>query len=328
MIAFTASDDKNPETLNYRKTNRQLFMFKVGNGVLLQSRLYTTCRNDSYGGVDGDEGKDTCTLFRHLIQREICECEGVPNFWDKPKFYEESPVNIPTVEGFMGYPDWLKIHHSAKISIRKDSEENPKGFSVGAYSLGIDNGEEFYFDADVNGNHSMADMLWNDESYETCEDCGCRCCEDELNEVYDENGYTSYVCDSCLEENYFYCEDCESYHHNDNRHWVGSDYCGHSVCENCLERYYTYCEECEDYYRCKDLTTAYDANGEEVQVCSDCLERYYTAFEVDGETEYWHDDAVENGNCPHCQDDENDDKNDDEKKSAQYNSADHNKNSR
>ena len=40
IIAFVAADPENPETLNNRKTMRQIFGYKPGNGVLLQSRLY------------------------------------------------------------------------------------------------------------------------------------------------------------------------------------------------------------------------------------------------------------------------------------------------
>lgn len=42
FIAFTASDPSNPETLNNRKTTRQVFAYQPGNGVLMQSRLYNT----------------------------------------------------------------------------------------------------------------------------------------------------------------------------------------------------------------------------------------------------------------------------------------------
>ena len=46
FIVFTASEPDKSETLNNRKTTRQLFMYKPFNGLLLQSRLYNT-----YGGT-------------------------------------------------------------------------------------------------------------------------------------------------------------------------------------------------------------------------------------------------------------------------------------
>lgn len=72
FIAFVAADPKNPETLNNRKTMRQIFVYKPGNGVLLQSRLYNTS-----GGTYGAQAD--MKLYRDLIQREISALEGAVN---------------------------------------------------------------------------------------------------------------------------------------------------------------------------------------------------------------------------------------------------------
>ncbi len=69
FIVFTAS---NTETLNNRKTSRQLFMYKPQNELLLQSRLYNT-----YSGICGAQAESK--LYRDLVQREISALEGVPN---------------------------------------------------------------------------------------------------------------------------------------------------------------------------------------------------------------------------------------------------------
>ena len=42
FIVFTATDPDDPSTLNSRKNSRQIFAYKPGNGLLLQSRLYNT----------------------------------------------------------------------------------------------------------------------------------------------------------------------------------------------------------------------------------------------------------------------------------------------
>lgn len=42
FIAFTVADPADKETLNNRKTTRQVFAYKPGNGLLLQSRMYNT----------------------------------------------------------------------------------------------------------------------------------------------------------------------------------------------------------------------------------------------------------------------------------------------
>ena len=44
---FTVADPADKETLNNRKTTRQVFAYKPGNGLLLQSRMYNTS-----GGYD------------------------------------------------------------------------------------------------------------------------------------------------------------------------------------------------------------------------------------------------------------------------------------
>jgi len=69
MIAFTVKDFNDKESLNYRKTSRQLFMYEVGNGVLLQSRLYDSeISGDSYGGVEGNaDDIEKYKIYRELI---------------------------------------------------------------------------------------------------------------------------------------------------------------------------------------------------------------------------------------------------------------------
>ena len=59
FIVFTASDPDQPETLNNRKTTRQLFMYKPFNGLLLQSRLYNT-----HGGTCGAQAESK--LYNHF----------------------------------------------------------------------------------------------------------------------------------------------------------------------------------------------------------------------------------------------------------------------
>ncbi len=74
FITFVAADPSNPETLNNRKTMRQIFAYKPGNGLLLQSRLYNTS-----GGTYG--AQEDSKLYRDLVQREISDLEGAPNLW-------------------------------------------------------------------------------------------------------------------------------------------------------------------------------------------------------------------------------------------------------
>ena len=74
FIVFTVADPTDPETLNNRKTTRQVFAYRPGSGLLLQSRMYNTA-----GGVYG--AAEDSKLYRDLVQREISMLEDVPNLW-------------------------------------------------------------------------------------------------------------------------------------------------------------------------------------------------------------------------------------------------------
>lgn len=74
FIVFTVDDPTNPELLNNRKTTRQVFAYRPGSGLLLQSRMYNTS-----GGVYGAAADSK--LYRDLVQREISALEDVPNLW-------------------------------------------------------------------------------------------------------------------------------------------------------------------------------------------------------------------------------------------------------
>ena len=118
FIVFTASDPDKPETLNNRKTTRQLFMYKPFNGLLLQSRLYNT-----YGGTCGAQTESK--LYRDLVQRELSELEGVPNLWKTEKYCgNKHAIHIHCGNGFGGYADWPHPDFDAKISIRQDCADN------------------------------------------------------------------------------------------------------------------------------------------------------------------------------------------------------------
>jgi len=95
MIAFTVKDFNDKKSLSYRKTSRQLFMYEVGNGVLLQSRLYDSeISGESYGGVDGKaDDIEKYKIYRELIEREISECEKFLNFGKK--FHGRSVGIVP-----------------------------------------------------------------------------------------------------------------------------------------------------------------------------------------------------------------------------------------
>ena len=324
MIAFTVKDDNDAASLNNRKTTRQIFAYKPEGGVMLQSRLYSSFRESDYGGVDGDEGKDTVKLYRELIQQEIAECEQAPNFWGKPTKYCDSKICITKGAGFSGYADWVHFDNQAIISIRKDHENGAKGFSVGSYALCIECGEQY----DGKSEYLTCESC---RGYERCDECGEEYDADDMYDVISRYGEQIRVCQNCLDDEYFYCEDCEeyhhisdriyiegrgyicqrcyengdyfycddcnTYHHADDACWVGGDYDGRNVCSDCFQDY-EYCEHCETYQRSCDMYNAHDEDGNEIRICYDCL----PAFTIcDDCGEYYPNESIdENGFCPNC----------------------------
>lgn len=256
MIAFTASDPSNPETLNNRKTTRQLFMYKVGNGLLLQSRMYNTS-----GGTRGEQADSK--LYRDLIQREISALEDAPNLWNTKK-YHGSRIYIHKGYGFGGYPDWDYPEFAPKISIRSDHKDNFKTFEVGTYGLCIMCGREI--------SENLYCSHCEDES-----DSYCECCQEHFNEedlyaVYDNHGNTIYVCENCRDYNFTFCVHCEGWYPNNRVTRVAGD---EYVCSHCLSEYYTQCDDCGEWVRDDDICTAVNESGAEFLICESCRQENY-----------------------------------------------------
>ncbi len=289
FIAFTAADPAIPETLNNRKTSRQIFSYKPGNGLLLQSRLYNT-----NGGTTGAQALSK--EYRDLIQREISALEESPNLWRTFKYCgNEAGVSFDEGRGFGGYADWTYTDFDAKVSLRADHADDYETWDIGTYGIcvkcGCDTSDGVYCDD------------CSDEGKAYCEDCDDRVDEDDLYTVYGTDGYERQVCEDCRDRYYTYCYECETWHHNDTVTYVESidDY----VCEDCLDRYYERCEECGNYYQKSDvkMNDATDKWGNAVLVCDDCIDRHYVQCDDCGE--YFHADYIEQAGedtylCPDC----------------------------
>lgn len=320
MIAFTVDNPDIPELLNNRKTTRQLFMYKVGNGLLLQSRMY-----NSSGGVYGTSS--ITPLYRDLVQRELAELEGLPNRWKTYTYCKDKPENIciGTEHGFGGYADWIHSNFDAKISIRLDHIDDCKNFNVGNSGLFICCGQK------------ITRGLY-------CPNCGescvCDCCgehfdEDDLYLVHDGYGNEIQVCSDCRDANYTYCSHCEGYYPDNTMTCINGDY----ICRQCLEDDYSTCNDCGDVHLTEDmhcvtdengnevwvcddcydnydvcnvcgnvvhvdsLVTVHNRNGNEIQVCEECCNNLYEYCDVCGE--YYHKSVMENGLCPRCRAEDN-----------------------
>lgn len=300
FIVFTVDDPSNPETLNNRKTTRQIFAYKPGNGLLLQSRMYNTS-----GGVYG--AAEDSKLYRDLVQREISMLEEVPNLWKTCNFCgSDFASEIFKNEDFGGYPDWTYENFDAHVSVRRDRENDYEGFEIGAAGLCICCGDE------INTKLYCDGCLSDDDEENYCEHCENYTSE-ELYEVHDSRGRTLMVCEDCRNSHYTQCEDCDEWYPNDS---VYSTANGRYVCDDCRENY-SYCEECDELYCDDDMYLVHDENGIECRVCCDCLDEHYmecqhchdyhynkcviAAYQENGDLAYVCDDcAAEYEECPHC----------------------------
>lgn len=269
FIVFTVADPTDAETLNNRKTTRQIFAYRPGSGLLLQSRMYNTS-----GGVYG--AAEDSKLYRDLVQREISALENVPNLWKTTSSTGDRRDLVCVGEGFGGYADWTYENFDGHISTRVDFDSDANPLDVGTWGLCVKCGCET--------SHGVY-----------CEDCDhddkseyCFRCEeyvDELFDVRDSNGDWIQVCEDCRDEYYTYCDICGEYHPNDEVNYID----GREVCDNCLSEYYEECEECGEYHRREDMHIAHNGSSE-VYVCDDCLDDYYFCDRCD---ELYHGDDVQ-----------------------------------
>lgn len=294
FIAFTVADPADKETLNNRKTTRQVFAYKPGNGLLLQSRMYNTS-----GGVYG--AAEDSKLYRDLVQREISMLEDVPNLWKTYSSIGDKADLVVAGDGFGGYQDWTYENFDGHISIRADcDEETVDPLDVGTYGLCIVCGEE-----------TSAGVY--------CEDCGegneCDECGGHYRELYDvrnSRGEWIQVCERCRDEYYTYCDECEEYWPND----CTTEVDGRYYCDDCLDECCERCDECDEWHRSDSMYDAY-REGREVRVCSDCRDEHYygcdccgdlhhyddmrRVYRANGYEDFVCDDCADNYDCcPHC----------------------------
>lgn len=287
FIAFTVNDPNDRETLNNRKTTRQMFFYKPGNGLLLQSRMYNTS-----GGTRGAQAESA--IYRDLIQREISECEGAANLWKTYKYYDCSYADaFSTDSDFGGYPDWHYSEFDPHISVRSDHAEDYDDVVIGTSGLCIKCGDE------------TTEGLYCDD----CRESGyiCDCCEeifhdeDELWWVHDRRHGDIRVCESCRDDHYCYCEDCGEWFDEDTGYTVDDIY----YCESCFENRVgngeiVRCAECGEYHHADDMNYVFDENGEEVLVCEWCWGHECGTCTVCGETFLSSVELSEDGLCPAC----------------------------
>ena len=280
FIVFTASDPNITETLNNRKTTRQLFMYKPFNGLLLQSRLYNTS-----GGTCGTYAESK--LYRDLVQRELSSLEGVPNLWLTEKYCgNKHNVYFRRGDGFGGYSDWVHSNFNAKISIRQDHVHDFKSFNVGTYGLCISCGEK------ISNGLYCSDC--DPDELDFCQECEESC--DQTWEVVNQHGELIRVCEHCLNEHYRLCDHCDEFHPR-SEFFVTGD--GSYVCQHCLNKDYARCEECDSYFLANEISPAIDSHDNNIFVCHNCREENYSL--CPDCQQFFHNHSMQGDICQHCQ---------------------------
>lgn len=259
FIVFTVENPTKPETLNNRKTTRQIFAYKPDNGLLLQSRMYNT----SGGQTRMTEESE---LYRDLVQREITTLENGINLWKTETFdpYDEDHTYLIRKHyDFGGYADWMQQDFEAKISFRKDMKNTHDPMIIGETGLCI-------MCADEIDEYLYCEAC--DEDTNTCYECDEIYRDGSTTTVYNsEHDRNVEICRSCLNELYTYCEDCGEYHPDENTTWLS--YYETNICDNCLDNNYRYCDECKEYHLEENITWI---DSSDMNVCEECLDKYYT----------------------------------------------------
>ena len=251
MIFYTVDDDVDGNYYEAPKRSRQVFCFN--SGILLQSRLYPN--------TDDEEARNT---YRNIVQLAIADCLVLPNLWTLKREQTEIETRFETYEDSLHYPDYDYECYKSNISILKDAHVGAEDYILighTAYCLSC---------SDIISENNSLYCDTCGESYYTCQQCGARIREDDLNFIndgyycddccsycehcqeytlddttpaYDRNGNRVYICSSCRQEDYSYCEDCEEYYYSDNGRYLEDGF----HCDKCLDKHYYKCGSCGEY---------------------------------------------------------------------------------
>lgn len=281
FIAFTVDDPTNKETLNNRKTTRQLFMYEPGNGVLCQSRLYTT-----NGGTDTEV--EEYKLYRDLVQREIALLEGEVNLWTKKTVSQWGKTWVHEHGLFGGYGDWWHFSNLATVSILKSHMETASPFIAGEAGLCLNCGEEI--DKYLYCNDCLGSM-----GYDICHCCGDAVYHGNGNEVYDlETSESVVVCDACYDSEVVNCYHCERDVFSSQTQYLSGV---GRVCDECAENYKK-CDWCNNYDYTEEMHDAIDHDCSSITVCEYCYNsRFSECKECDDAYPL---STLKDGLCPEC----------------------------
>ena len=183
-------------------------------------------------------------------------------------------------EGLIGAK--MKLLYNSNDYIIAPYLDGVQSVKTGLDFLEITNSDCEYILEQTNG------LAENDNNY-TCEDCDDRVNEDDTTYVNDR-----YICSTCLGDNYFFCESCDSHNHNNVCINVQGGGSNEEICLHCIENgNYFFCEDCNEWYGTDYYNLAPDQSS---GVCNDCAKDYKKTF--CGELRY--DENPENCSCTKC----------------------------
>ena len=270
MVFYTVDGGYNgTDYWTQSKINRQ--MFHWGEEKLIQSRLYP---QDNDGNTAG------YTPFRNIVQNIMSVIYDFPNLWTFKT--GTGPASEFIYSKGTHYRDYNNYNNCSCSRIKGSINEN--GITVGHDPICIecscahDNNENINCCTNYGTVCADCGCTIDDEDDEHwingevyCDDCVyyCECCEEYVREatrVDDE-----WICESCLDEYYTRCDDCDEWIYRDNGYYIESR--DIYVCDDCYNNSYRYCEECGEDYHIGDMTWV-DELGR--YVCDDCAEEKYT----------------------------------------------------
>jgi hypothetical protein len=257
-------------------------MFHYSDKALLQSRLYPDSDTGNSPKVDA---------IRAEVQQIIAECEKLKptNAWVRVNEMDKWLRAISEPNGAAHYIDYESSNNYPNYSYHKsicvdgeppiDKYKLPR-IVIGSAQFCLNTGKNFENSGeftihggskceDCGNSYTIDDMYYIDGEY-YCSDCtnSCNCCggvvHEELYHISPINGrWGEYVCQSCYEDNYFYCNDCHLYRANNSSRELAN---GNVVCERCVEEYST-CQDCGDLFERDELE---DGDDEELYCC-ECI---------------------------------------------------------
>ena len=264
MVLYTVDASyEGDEYWNEPKINRQ--MFHYGNEKLVQGRLYPQ---------DNDDNGSVYTPYRNIVQNIISTIFDFPNLWTLSKGTEAASRYI--YSSGTHYRDYA--HYENCSLSRVKGSENDDYICVGTPPICVkcgcrhDNAENinccgYAICADCGRVIRNRDNVIEIDGETYCRDCVSYCehCDEYTREEVIYVNCYGYVCRSCLENNFSYCECCDTWHGEDETTYIECE--DRYVCDRCLNRYYSYCDDCGNYFPDDDMYAYGDR-----QLCESCYD--------------------------------------------------------